>query len=187
MSSNSQCTAKSKASGERCRRSPVPGADVCFVHGGAAPQVRAKGRERMLERRIRAEVAGQTIEPVTDPVAWLTWTAGEVRAWHEACARHVDDLNRLIYTDDRGVEDVVALVALFERSLDRTVATAAKMTQLGLDASRLQANAERPTREQAEAFSRILDHLLADLGLTDDQRAQVPAALAAAISKEGLL
>jgi hypothetical protein len=42
-----QCTARSKRSGERCRSYAVRGASVCVRHGGAAPQVKAKARERL--------------------------------------------------------------------------------------------------------------------------------------------
>lgn len=42
-----QCRAKAKATGERCRRQALMGATVCIVHGGAAPQVKAKARERV--------------------------------------------------------------------------------------------------------------------------------------------
>ena len=43
-----QCTAKSKRSQERCRRSAVPGATVCKMHGGAIPAVKAKANLRLL-------------------------------------------------------------------------------------------------------------------------------------------
>lgn len=140
-----------------------------------------------MEQRIRTEVAGRTIEPVADPVAWLMWMAGEARAWHEACAAHVANLQPLTYIDAKGVEDVRALVAMFERSLERCVGTAAKMTQLGLTAEALRQAKERPTREQAETLNRVLDHLLAGLNLTDQQRATVPDALAHALRTEGLI
>lgn len=44
-----QCRATSKASGKRCRRRAVAGATVCWVHGGAAPQVREAARRRILD------------------------------------------------------------------------------------------------------------------------------------------
>lgn len=43
------CTATSKATGKRCARRPVPGATVCRVHGGAAPQVQRRAALRLLE------------------------------------------------------------------------------------------------------------------------------------------
>jgi hypothetical protein len=42
-----QCTAKSKQSGQRCKRAPIPGGTVCHNHGGGAPQVQRTARERL--------------------------------------------------------------------------------------------------------------------------------------------
>jgi hypothetical protein len=47
VSGRRQCTAKSKQSGQRCKRTPIPGASVCKFHGGGAPQVEAKAKERL--------------------------------------------------------------------------------------------------------------------------------------------
>ena len=44
-----QCRATSKQSGLRCKKPPIPGAVVCNTHGGKAPQVQKKARERLLE------------------------------------------------------------------------------------------------------------------------------------------
>ncbi len=41
------CRATSRK-GARCRRRPIPGGYVCYMHGGAAPQVQASARERLL-------------------------------------------------------------------------------------------------------------------------------------------
>lgn len=43
----SQCTATAKSTGEQCQRSAINGADVCYVHGGAASQVKKKAQERL--------------------------------------------------------------------------------------------------------------------------------------------
>lgn len=43
-----QCTARAKSTGVRCARSAIAGATICRVHGGAAPQVRAAARARLL-------------------------------------------------------------------------------------------------------------------------------------------
>lgn len=42
-----QCTAKSKGSGNRCKRRPIPGGAVCVMHGGKAPQVQMAAAERL--------------------------------------------------------------------------------------------------------------------------------------------
>jgi hypothetical protein len=43
-----QCTATNRA-GERCRRQPIPGGEVCVLHGGGSPQVKKSARLRLLE------------------------------------------------------------------------------------------------------------------------------------------
>ncbi len=41
-------------SGDPCRNSPVAGAAVCRMHGGAAPQVKAKASQRLIEMVLPA-------------------------------------------------------------------------------------------------------------------------------------
>lgn len=77
-----RCTANAKSSGERCRRRPVPGAAVCPMHGGKAPQVAKSARRRLLDavdpaistlvlpleeavRRAETEAASGTISDAT--------------------------------------------------------------------------------------------------------------------------
>lgn len=48
-----QCAARSKQSGERCKKSPMPGSNVCRVHGGSAPQVKAAAKRRLEEASER--------------------------------------------------------------------------------------------------------------------------------------
>ena len=42
-----QCTATNRA-GERCQRQPIPGGEVCVMHGGRAPQVQQSAKMRLL-------------------------------------------------------------------------------------------------------------------------------------------
>jgi hypothetical protein len=42
-----QCTARSGRSGQRCRKSAIRGGTVCATHGGSAPMVRLKARQRL--------------------------------------------------------------------------------------------------------------------------------------------
>lgn len=43
-----QCTATNRQK-KRCGRSPILGGTVCRMHGGAAPQVKAKALERLMQ------------------------------------------------------------------------------------------------------------------------------------------
>lgn len=42
-----RCIARSKRSGEQCKRHALPGATVCSMHGGRAPQVKAAAARRV--------------------------------------------------------------------------------------------------------------------------------------------
>lgn len=46
------CTATAKSTGETCGNPRVPGAQVCRIHGGAAPQVKAAAARRVLEALV---------------------------------------------------------------------------------------------------------------------------------------
>lgn len=52
-----RCTAKAKGTGARCKRRPIVGGTVCAMHGGAAPQVQRRARER-LEELVEPAIAG---------------------------------------------------------------------------------------------------------------------------------
>jgi hypothetical protein len=59
------CVARSKRTGAACKNAPVAGSVVCRMHGGAAPQVLAKARERLA---LAADDAVSTlIRLMTDP------------------------------------------------------------------------------------------------------------------------
>lgn len=63
-----QCEAMKSDKSRRCRRKAVTGARVCYVHGGAAPQVKRGARERLSELAVPA-VKGlkQIIKNKKDP------------------------------------------------------------------------------------------------------------------------
>ena len=44
-----RCTATANRTGQRCELRPIKGANVCRVHGGSAPQVKAAARLRLSE------------------------------------------------------------------------------------------------------------------------------------------
>ena len=182
-----QCTSKAKGTGARCKRSPVPGAEVCVVHGGAAPQVRAKAAERLLTARIRGELAKAEIEPITDPAAAYADLAGEQWAFKELARQQLVVLESWgSYSEALG-EQIRPAVQVYTQALAATQKVLADMLRIGLSAEALRAAKERPSREQAEALGRVIDGLLGGLDLSAEQRARVPAALTEAVRREGLL
>ena len=46
MSPARRCTALN-SSGQQCKKAPIRGGTVCTVHGGSAPQVKAKAAQRL--------------------------------------------------------------------------------------------------------------------------------------------
>lgn len=41
-----RCTARNRR-GQQCGRYPIPGGNVCVMHGGGAPQVQARAKQRL--------------------------------------------------------------------------------------------------------------------------------------------
>ena len=182
-----RCKARSKGSGEQCKRSPVAGADVCLAHGGAAPQVRAKAAERLLTTRIRGELAKAEITPITDPAAAYADLAGEQWAFKELARQQIEVLEAWHSWSEGAGEQIKATVQVYTAALAQMQKTLADMLRIGLSAEALRAAKERPSREQAEALQRVIDGLLGGLDLSAEQRARVPAALADVLTREGLL
>ena len=85
------CTATAKSTGARCRRSPVAGATVCQVHGGAAPQVKAAAKERLAAQaatRLGLPVETSAAEALQDGLARLN---GEVLWLQERVSQIPED------------------------------------------------------------------------------------------------
>src|ERR1019366_9474335 len=102
VTGHSQCTAKSKRSGERCRCYPMQGGTVCRTHGGAAGQVRAAARRRLQSQAVEAEVknalAFESIEGVMNPLEAMSQLAAEVQATKDALAARVNALEVIRYS-----------------------------------------------------------------------------------------
>ncbi|HEX3840808.1 MAG TPA: hypothetical protein VHU85_08455 [Acidimicrobiales bacterium] len=139
-----RCTATAKQTGKRCKNHPAVGALVCRFHGGAAPQVKAKAVERLVEAEARSmlERLGEP-DQLGHPVDELLAVAAECRGWLAVLREMMADLGDLTRTDRNSVEREAAIVALYERALDRTGRLLVDMNRLDLEARQIQiANAE---------------------------------------------
>lgn len=173
-----RCSATSTQSGERCRKRPIVGGTVCFTHGGATPQVKAKAAERVVEAQVAREIGRQGWEPVTDPVGAYADNAGEVLAFKDRLRERVETLDDWTMRiaafgggddDERGQlmamgEQVRAYVAAYERSLDRAERTLARMISLGFDAKALRLRAEEINRAAGVRMHGVLVAVLGELG-----------------------
>jgi hypothetical protein len=114
-----QCSATATTTGRRCRRAPIRGGTVCPKHGGAAPQVRRKAKQRLAEQEAQGFLSRQDIVPVANPYRALLELGGEALALKQYLSDRVAELRCLTATDRLGAENTAALLQAFERSLDR--------------------------------------------------------------------
>lgn len=87
-----RCKAKAR-SGERCKRSAIPGGFVCVMHGGASPAARAAADRRKAEAEVVAltEVIWSTdAPPVSNPIESLLRLAGRLEHAANVLGARVD-------------------------------------------------------------------------------------------------
>lgn len=78
----SQCSAKSKRSGERCRKPATPGSPVCAIHGSKSPRAIVAAERRRAEK-LAAELWGgrRDVHPASALLELVGWKASEVEYW----------------------------------------------------------------------------------------------------------
>jgi hypothetical protein len=123
-----RCTATSKQSGERCKRRPHPGSNVCVIHGAGAPQTKRTARERL---EALVDPAVNTLRKVLQHGLDTGNTPSAVRAALgilDRCGFHPSQCVELtgegggpvgvgvFHSDRLSVEEKVALVELLERA-----------------------------------------------------------------------
>lgn len=130
-----QCTAKSKQSGERCKRRPVPGLSVCVMHGGKSPAAQAKAAEVVLAQQadvsLRKLWSGLDVAvPVKDPVASMERLAGALEQLVDEAGRRVSELQHVAGGKD--LTQLRAEVTLLERALGHLRGLLVDMARLGI-------------------------------------------------------
>lgn len=131
-----QCSARSKRSGERCRRAPMVGQSVCAMHGGKSPGAVEKAQERQAEAAAQQALAElvplvSTSAPVKDPVDLLARVAGMLEGATDQVARRVNALDGKVGTgEDLG--RLRAEVILLEKLLGHLRAVARDLAALGI-------------------------------------------------------
>jgi hypothetical protein len=134
-----RCTSRAKSTGRRCGRWPVPGATVCVMHGGAAPQVRAKAAQRLQEAKALELARSAGHQPGDgfdgDPLAALQWVIGESHYMTQRLAGIVRSLTDadLRYSGKMGEQTRGELTALL-RSMKDLSSMSERAISLGIDA-----------------------------------------------------
>jgi hypothetical protein len=139
------CVALSKRTGERCNNWSVFGGTVCRMHGGKAPQVRARGEIRMTLGELLAQ----------DPRPVGTVLLDAVR---DADALLSDARTRVSVDGETTAQDMTRFIEALER--------AAKLSKVALDAGVMRAIVQQRDQELALmelAGGRAVDALMVGL------------------------
>lgn len=173
-----QCTAKSKQSGERCKRRPIPDGTVCVMHGGKSPAVQAAAVARRQEREalVAAESFGlpREVDPHTALLEELHRTAGAV-AWLGAIVADLD-AEDVVWGRTReklGGEDAGttrearpnAFVSLWQVERKHLVAVAKACHDAGIEERRV-----RIAESAGQQLASVVRAVLERLGLTAEQQ-----------------
>lgn len=170
-----RCAAHNRA-GKPCGRRPTPGCDVCRLHGGSAPQTRAAGMRRLAQDRLAREAqATLDLVPVPDlgdPLEHFQRVLAEIEAFKQFLADRVAELGTdLTGQSHEGYEYLRAVVAAYERALDRSAKFIGLMIRLGIE-ERL----ARVREDQVRMLEQALLGALTDLGQRPEDE-EVRAAL----------
>lgn len=168
-----QCTAKAKSTGNRCTRKAIRGGTVCPVHGGSSPNVKKAAQRRLTLQKAQADAASTLahlgITPITDPITELGKVAREILALKDSLAARVNALDDITDTNSFGVENVRAVVDLYNTALDRSVRVLDSLGKHDLETRRVQIE-----ERTAAMFQWILAGVLNDLNLTPHQQTRAP-------------
>lgn len=159
---SSQCTARSKRSGERCKRLVV-GGGVCVIHGGGAPQVAMAREARMAQ--VRARAYGVTEERT--PAEALLASSSSL----DATLQRLEAL-----AADGGGADPVLL-----REIRSAAADSARVAKLVQDAGLDERRVRLAEREQADVVA-VIGLALGAFGV-DAATAEVRRVVAAAVER----
>ncbi|HEX6970229.1 MAG TPA: hypothetical protein VF174_15650 [Micromonosporaceae bacterium] len=150
-----QCSATSSQSGQRCRRLANRGAKVCQKHGGSAPQVKAAAAQRIAIAEALANGARRHPWEVLED------------------ALHTADV--LMAEARLAVESGKITAALVDK-LVNAIERAHRMAKVNLDAG-IDQRKLKLAEAQAGQMHQVFTRVLAQLGLTQEQKARVPELL----------
>lgn len=174
-----RCKATSKRSGEHCKAYAVRGAEVCRIHGGAAPQVQAAAQRNIVMAAAQEVIARtQTLPgagkfaaaPVTDPFRALQHLAGEMLAVKDWIRGKIEGIEQIRTLDDKSGEQIRAELQAYMKMMDSCASVLAAIAKLNIEA-RMAAISEA----QATTMIRAFEAVLAELRVGGDRAAQAKA------------
>lgn len=180
-----RCTAHNRA-GNQCKRWAVPGALICNLHGGAAPQVKAKAT--VVTELARWGLGDTTVDPGETLLRLLSQAVWRAERYGAEIAKMVDQqgLEQALVGESWVMSDSGSLQKVGEyvrglASLENTERDrAAKYAKLAIDAG-LAERQVRLAERQGALIEQVLTSVFDDLGLSEQQRSLAPAAIRRAL------
>lgn len=164
-----RCKARSKKSGDRCRRYAIPGGSVCAMHGGSAPQVRAAAERRLEAAAIEAETSSALAwlgeKAIDDPLDELGRLATESRALTTALGARVNALKTITEYDLKESPSIKAEIQLYERAMDRTHRMLETLIKAGYMERQL-----KIAEDEASVIAGVVKRVLQQVGLSSTQQ-----------------
>lgn len=163
-----------------CRQPVARNGLKCKTHGFGSPTWQGAERRREAKERARLLLDVEGLDPVTDPLAALAQLAAEVLGVKDVLRRQVEALEALTYEDSIDREEVRALMAAYERALDRSGKLLTDMGRMDLEdklTRRKQALEAEQGRLITEAFRSVVAS--PDAGLTTLQQDRLAKMMAA--------
>lgn len=193
LSDERRCTAKSKRSGERCKRAAIVGGSTCAMHGSSTRRAKKAAARRVAEVEAARAVATLGLPVDVSPTEALLeevrWTAGHVQ-WLRGRVQELDELPRddegrhgLVWGEtehsvkvggddhgDKTVEKAAPSVwyELYTRERKHLVDVCAAALRAGVEERRV-----RIAEQQGDLIAEVIRRILADLRLTPAQAALV--------------
>ncbi len=162
-----QCKATAN-SGERCKRACINGAEVCYTHGGAAPQVKAAAARRVAAQAIQAkvakEIAYEGVVAVTDPLEELGKLASAANAMMLSLGAQVNALPELEVMDMKSQPHVRVVMELYERAMDRSHKFLDSLVKHGFMERQVQL-----AETEAMLVAGVIRRVIQGMGLTQEQ------------------
>lgn len=179
-----QC--KRVKNGKRCERSAMRGQEVCYSHGGNAPQNKAAAKRRLAERAIKTELergklTGKALIGTTDPLSELQKLTTELVYFKDQLVERVNALgDDITHFDAKNTEAARVVIDLYMRANKELTKTLDIALKHDIEGKKLALETAK-----AEMVAACLIRVLTALDLPRETAEQAKALLAVEFEKIG--